>query len=112
MFNTIKNILLAAVTVSTLAACSNNEVVLTETTEKITFMDKSPYHLTYFQNIFGGDLIKLGGKLYTLVDADGYINQGDEVKVILVGDDVRSVCQLLTDELQEYSRCFSPQKVK
>ncbi len=111
MFNTIKNMLLAAVTVSTLAACSDNEVVLTETTEKITFMDKSPYHLTYFQNIFGGDLIKLRGELYTLVDADGYINQGDEVKVILMDDDVRSVCQILSEELQEFARCFSTLKI-
>jgi len=111
VLNTVKNILLAVVTMNSLVACSDKEIKLTETTGIIEFMDKSPYHLTLFQNVLGGDLIKLRGEFYTLVDAEGYINQDSRVKVILMDDDVRSVCQILPEELQEYSRCFSTQKI-
>lgn len=111
MLNIIKNVMLAALTVSTLSACSDTEVKMAETVGEIEFMEKSPYHLTVFENVFGGDLIKLKNEFYTLVDADGYINQGSKVKIISAGKEVRAVCQILPEELQEYSRCFSTKKI-
>lgn len=111
VLNIIKNILLAVLTISTLAACSETEIKLAETVGQIEFMEKSPYHLTLFQNVFGGDLIKLKDEFYTLVDAEGYINQGSKVKIISAGKEVRAVCQILPEELQEYSRCFSTKKI-
>ena len=105
------SILTVLVTTLTLTGCGTNEIKQTQVDGIVAFMDKSPYHLTLFENFFGGDLIKLQGNFYTLVNAEGYINEGSKVKMTMEGDKVIQVCQILTDELQQFRKCFRAQKV-
>ena len=99
------------ISVLTITSCGKKNVKQTHVEGIVQFMGKSPYHLTIFESFFGGDLVKLHGSLYTLVNAEGFINEGSKVKMIMEGDKVIQVCQILIDELQEFSRCFRAQKV-
>lgn len=101
------NLVFAFTAACALTGCADKEVKHTEVVSTIEFMAKSPYHLTYFQNYFGGDLIKLEGEFYTLVDAEGYVDQGSKVIVKKENHRVIEICQILSTELQEFSRCFA-----
>ncbi len=106
----MRNSLIIFAVILLVGGCSK-KVDKTENIAQIQYMDKSPYHLSPFEKLMGGDLIKLEGEFYTLVDAEGYINEGSNVKVVSEGNRVLEVCQILIDELNEFSKCFSVIKV-
>lgn len=109
----MKHIKLVSALSSTLmlSGCIGEDVELKSYNTKVQYMAKSPYYKTNLQNMFGGDLVKLDGSFYTLVDANGYIYEGAEVKVTALNNEIKEVCQILIPEMQEFTRCFVARKV-
>ncbi len=95
-----------------LTACSADSKQLTKGLAKVQLIEKSPYYQTPLQVFLGTHVIRVGGKLYTTTDIEGYINKGTMVSTLESGSSIKEICQILPEELSDLSRCFSLREVK
>lgn len=95
-----------------LTACSADDNQLTKGLAKVQLIEKSPYYQTPLQAFLGTHIVRVGGKLYTTTDIEGYVNEGTTVSTIESGSSIKEICQILSEELSEFRRCFSLREVK